>query len=117
MMFERLNAIIATGSVALFAVAAEATDAPQPIRVVFGMALVLILPGFATVCAVIPGREFSWGERMLASLGLSLGITICVSVVLAATPIGLSRGSASVALGVGTAAIASYAWMRTRQSV
>lgn len=115
MRLDRLNAIAGTCVVALLAAVAEAIGAPQGVRVVLGIPLVLALPGFAAVCAVIPERELSWGEFMLASLGASVAISLCVSILLAATPIGLSKGSAAAVLGVGTAAVAGYAWVRTRR--
>src|ERR1700753_1707010 len=106
MMPQRLTVIVGTGVIALLAAVAEVIAAPQAVRVVLGIPLVLFLPGFAAVCAVLPGRELSWGERLLAALGTSLAISICVSMLLAATPIGLSKGSAAAVLGVGTAAVA-----------
>jgi uncharacterized membrane protein len=115
MMPQRLTVIIGTGVVALLAAIAELIGAPQAVRVVLGIPLVLVLPGFAAVCAVLPGRELSSGERALATLGISLAISICISTLLAATPIGLSKGSAATVLGVGTAAVALCAWMRTRR--
>jgi uncharacterized membrane protein len=113
----RLTAILGTGAAALLAAIAEGIGAPQAVRIVLGIPLVLVLPGFAAVCAVLPGRELSWGERMLASLGASVAITLCVSVLLAATPIGLSKESAAAVLGIGTVALALYAWVRTRRSL
>jgi|SRR5271157_4231102 len=104
-------------SLALLAAIAEGIGAPQAVRIVLGIPLVLFLPGFAAVCAVLPGQELSWGERMLASLGASVAISVCVSVLLAATPIGLSRGSAAAVLGIGTVALALYARVRTRRSL
>ena len=111
---RRLTVLVAVGVIALVAAVAEAISVPLPVRVVLGLPLVLVLPGFAAVCALLPGREFSWGERALGSLGASLAITVCISVLLAATPIGLSKGSAAAFLGVGTAAAALCAWVRTR---
>ena len=95
MNVKLLNAVLVVGCIALLAGVAEVINAPQAIRVILGVPLVLILPGFAAVCAVIPTKELTWGERMLASLGVSITITVCVSVLLAAIPIGLSRGSAA----------------------
>jgi uncharacterized membrane protein len=115
MRLDRLNAIAATGVVALLAAIAEGIGAPQGVRVVLGILLVLALPGFAAVCALIPGRELSRGELMVASLGASVAISLCVSISLAATPVGLSKGSAAAVLGVGTAALALGAWVRTRR--
>ena len=114
---QRLTVIFGTGAVALLATIAEGIAAPQAVRIVLGIPLVLFLPGFAAVCAVLPGQELSWGERILASLGASIAITVCVAVLLAATPIGLSRGSAAAVLGIGTVALALYARVRTRRSL
>jgi len=114
---DRLTMILGTGAAALLGAIAEVIGVPQVVRVVLGIPLVLVFPGFVAVCAVLPGRELSRGERMLASLGASVAITLCVSVLLAATPIGLSRGSAAAVLGIGTAALALYAWVRTRRFV
>jgi uncharacterized membrane protein len=113
----RLTVILGAATAALLAAIAEGIGAPQAVRIVLGIPLVLVLPGFAAVCAVLPGRELSGGERLLASLGASVAITLGVSVLLAATPIGLSRGSAAAVLGIGTAALALYAWVRTRRSL
>jgi uncharacterized membrane protein len=110
-----LTTILAAGAAALLAGLAEAVGAPEVVRVVLGVPLVLVLPGFAAVSALLPGRELSLAEHMLASLGASVAISICVSVLLAATPIGLSKGSAAAVLSVGTAAAALYAWARTRR--
>lgn len=112
---ERSTVIVTSGAVALLAAAAEIINAPEAVRVVLGIPLVLILPGYVTMCAVLPGREISRAEGVLATLGASLAISTCASVLLAAMPIGLSRSSAAVTLGVGTAAVAIYAWDRARR--
>jgi uncharacterized membrane protein len=115
MKLDRLSALVGTCAVAVLAVVAEVIRAPEAVRVVLGVPLVLVLPGFAAVCAVIPGRDLSRGESVLATLGASMAISICVATLLAATPIGLSTGSAAVVLGLGTAAASLYARRRIRQ--
>jgi len=95
-----LRAIAGTCLFALLAVGTAGIAVPQPVRVVLGVPLVFLLSGFAVVCAVLPGQQLSRGERLLASLGASLVMTICVAVLLAATPVGLSR--------------TAYAWFRAR---
>jgi uncharacterized membrane protein len=112
---DRLSALLGTCAIALLAVVAEVIHAPEAVRVVLGVPLALVLPGFAAVCAVLPGRDLSRGETALATLGASMGISICVATLLAATPVGLSTGSAAVVLGLGTAAASLYAWRRVRQ--
>jgi len=111
----RLTMIIAAGAVALLATVAEIFGTPQALRVALGIPLVLLLPGYVTLCAVLPQRELSLAERALATLGGSMAISTCVSVLLAALPVGLSRVSGATTLGIGTAAVALYAWRRTRQ--
>ena len=90
--------------------------APQALRIGLGVAMVFVVPGFATVCAVVPRREFSLGECLLASLGISLAISVCMSVLLAATPIGLTRNSLAAVLGGGTVIVSIYAWRRTTRA-
>lgn len=109
----RLKAIAVTGILAVLAVVAENVPFLRVSRIAFGLLQVFALPGYATVCALLPESEISLVERMLASLGASLAITTCVAVLLAAAPVGLSKNSATVALGIGTAAISAWAWKRT----
>lgn len=109
----RLKTIAVTGILAVLAVAAEYVPLLHVSRIAFGLLLVFALPGYATVCALLPESEMSRGERLLASLGASLAITTCVAVLLAAAPVELSKNSATVALGIGTAAISAWAWGRT----
>jgi uncharacterized membrane protein len=117
MIPERPTVIATAGAVALLAAATEIISVPVAVRIVLGIPLVLILPGYVTMCAVLPGNEISRAEGVLATLGASLAISTCASVLLAAIPIGLSRGSVAATLGVVTAAVAIYAWRRTRRFI
>jgi uncharacterized membrane protein len=87
---------------------------PQALRIALGVPMVFVVPGFAAVCAVLYRRSLSLEERLLASLGISLALTVGVCVLLAATPIGLTRSSLAAALGGGTVILSAYAWRRTR---
>lgn len=88
--------------------------APQALRIALGVPMVFVVPGFAAVCAVLYRRSLSLEERLLASLGVSLVLTVCVCVLLAATPIGLTRGSLGAVLGGGTVMLSLCAWRRMR---
>ena len=88
-------------------------DAPYLVRVPLGMMMVFILPGFAFGCAALPARRLSRWERLLASVGFSMAITIIAAVVLAATPIGLSRLSLTIVLVSWTVALSIYSLART----
>jgi uncharacterized membrane protein len=86
-------------------------------RVTFGILIVFFLPGFAATWAVLDTRRLSLTDRLLASLGISLAATVCAAVLLAALPIGLTRGSLSIALGGITVIVAVYALFRTRSAM
>jgi uncharacterized membrane protein len=113
MKHRELTLIGGAGALGLLTVAAEVAGAPKAALTVLGVLLVFLLPGYVTVCALVPGREFSWGERLLASLASSLAISTGTGVLLAAAPVGLSTDSAAVTLGSGVAAMSLYAWIRT----
>jgi uncharacterized membrane protein len=86
-------------------------------RIALGLLIVLVLPGFAVVCAVLPAPQLSSGEQLLASVGMSLAFATCAAVILAATPIGLSRESFAIGLGGSTVALSTYAAVRTRLAI
>lgn len=83
------------------------------VRVVLGLLLVLIVPGFALVSAAFLKSHFSLGEYVLASLGASLAISTISAVSLAAAPAGLTRLSLSIVLGCCTVALSLVAAVRS----
>ena len=83
------------------------------VRIALGVLIVFIVPGFALVCAVLPERQFSSSERLLASVGASVAVAISVAVLLGATPVGLSRLSFSVVLGICTLIFSDLALYRS----
>lgn len=109
----RSRALVGSCVAGAVAVAVESFAAPPALRVALGLMMVFVVPGFAASC-VVTRRPLSVGESLLASLGTSLAITICVSVLLAATPVGLTRGSLADVLGGSTIILSVYAWRRTR---
>jgi len=110
----RSEALVGSCLISAATVVAANVAVPQALRIALGVMMVFVVPGFATVCAFLSRRALSLGERLLASLGISLGIAICISVLLAATPIGLTRSSLAAVLGGGTVILSIYAWRRTR---
>jgi uncharacterized membrane protein len=86
----------------------------QTVRGVLGLLMVLAIPGFALVSAAFPKGQFSCGEWLLASVGASLVISTVSSVALGAAPIGLSRLSFSLVLGICTLVFSITALMRAR---
>jgi uncharacterized membrane protein len=111
---RRLLLLASACLVATLTVATASVAVHQGVRIALGVLMVLVLPGFALVCAVLPERPLASGERLLASVGMSLAMATCVAVLLAATPIRLSRGSLAVVLGGSTIILSTYAGFRTR---
>jgi Protein of unknown function (DUF1616) len=87
--------------------AAAPLRVPQAVQVVLGLLMVFVVPGLSVVCAAF-SEPRSWVEGLLASVGISVIVATCATVLLAATPIGFSRqplgellGGVAVVLSVG----------------
>ena len=114
MRLNRTSALLGTCVVASLTVVTANLAVPQLVRVALGIPIVFILPGFAIVSVLLPARELSRGERLLAALAISLVTSICVAVLLGAMPVGLSRTSFSFVLGGITITASMFAWFRVR---
>lgn len=114
MVLQTLKAIAATAVCALVAMAMEYIAVPHVARIIPGVLMVFFLPGFATVRAVLPAGDISTGERLLASLGVSIVITVSASVLLGAT-VGLSQRSAAITLSGLTLSACFFALLRERR--
>lgn len=82
---------------------------PQSVRIILGLLTVFFLPGFVVLSASGSTLQLSLSEFVLAALGISVVMATCVAVLLGATPIGLSRSSFAIVLGVGTMIGSIYA--------
>ena len=71
---------------------------PSPARTLGGLALVLVLPGFALTCLAGRGTKLDRVEQVLAVLGLSIVIAVVGGLAIAGLGIPLTR--ASFALGL-----------------
>jgi uncharacterized membrane protein len=105
-------ALVGTVLAAALTMAAPFLPAGHVLRIGLGVLIVFLLPGFAVVSAVFPARPLSRIDRLVASLGISLVVTVGTAVLLAALPIGLTRDSLSIALGAGTAMVAACALLQ-----
>jgi uncharacterized membrane protein len=85
-------------------------------RLLPGLLLVLIVPGFALVTAVVPQRHHTYAEYLLASVGASIAISTVAAVAVAAAPVGLTRLSFSIVLGSCTLILSVIAAVRTHNS-
>ncbi len=111
---RRLALLVGSCLVGVLIVATANIAVPQVVRIALGTLIVLVLPGFALVSAVLPERQLSSAERLLASVGMSLATATCVAVLLAATPVGLSREPLAIVLGGVTITLSTVAVLRTR---
>jgi uncharacterized membrane protein len=109
---RRLLLLSGTCLVAALTVVTASISVPQAVRTALGLPIVLVLPGFAMLSAVLPRPQLSLIERCLASVGASLAMTTCAGVLLGAAPMGLSRESLALTLGLTTIAASVYAGIR-----
>src|SRR5580698_6579208 len=116
---KRWLLVLITGSFLLASatVASATTALPNSVRIALGVLIVFVLPGFVGACGALPDRTLGWGERLLASVGLSLAMATCSAVLLAALPLGLSRKSFAVGLGGVTIVLSVVAFVRIAASL
>jgi hypothetical protein len=100
--------------VALLAQAAMLTTVaatPMPIQLLFGLLLVLVLPGHALTVALFPAADLRLSERVLMALGLSLVVSVLSALLLNFTSAGLQASSWAVLLStftIGALILASH---------
>ena len=85
----------------------------SPIRVIFGLPLVLFLPGYALIAALFPRRDdLDAIERIALSFGLSIAITPLLGLALNYTPFGIRLMPVLIVLSVFTVSLALGAYAR-----
>lgn len=95
----------------VFVVALPALDA---LRVIAGLALTLVLPGWLLTYVVLPPAVGESRLRLVLAFGLSLVATITIGIALALATGRVDRDSAALALASLSTLIAVAAHMRTR---
>ncbi len=72
---------------------------PGPLRVPFGLALCLFLPGYALVAALYPRTEaLQWTERLALSIGSSIVVLVLVALAVSYSPWNDTPRATSIAL-------------------
>ena len=72
-----------------------------PLRIVFGLPLVLFVPGYVLIAALFPRNDdLDWLERCALSFGLSIAVTPLIGLVLNYTPWGIRLDPILVALSL-----------------
>jgi hypothetical protein len=104
-------------ALALAALALTVLDVSSPaLRLLLGLPLALVLPGYALTAALFPRRALGGADRALFTLGLSLSTTILCGFVLNRTPWGLLPESWAVILSTVVLGSSLIAFARRRLS-
>ena len=86
------------------------------LRIILGLPLVLLFPGYALAAALIPKRNALKGiERIVLSLGLSIAVVVIIGLILGYTPWGISLYPIVIALSIFILATSIVAWCRRRR--
>lgn len=85
-----------------------------PLRVLT-LPLAFILPGYALMRALFPGKPFGNAERIIFSLGISLSIVILSGLLLNLTPFGLQERSWAAILAIITLGASVFTILRQRR--
>lgn len=115
-----LDVIVVVIWAALAAILVLSGRSSTDIMAVFGLPLVLILPGYALTALLFRRGSLGTPEHIVFILGLSLACTIVGGVILNWTPFGLTTASWTVLLAgitLGSSAGALVRWRTDTQSV
>jgi uncharacterized membrane protein len=83
------------------------------LRILFGVAMVLFIPGYALIAALFPGRgDLDGIERVALSFGLSIAVVPLIGLALNYTPWGIRLDPILASLTVFTLAMTLIAWYR-----
>jgi uncharacterized membrane protein len=88
-VISRRNTLLSAALAALCA-GVVASPAPMPVRVVFGVPFVLVLPGYAVSSALFSRGRLERGNLLLLSIALSLSIVVIGALGLNLLPFGLT---------------------------
>ncbi len=114
-MRHQLNDLIVVSVLAVACAAIALVMPAVPIlRAIAALPLVLVLPGYALLTACLPAHTFGRVEQTLFSLGLSIAITILLSLGLYWLGIHLQLVSWTMALVLTTVIACGIAWRRRR---
>ena len=83
------------------------------LRILFGVAMVLFIPGYALIAALFPARDDLDGiERVALSFGLSIAVVPLIGLALNYTPWGIRLDPILTSLTLFTLAMVGIAWYR-----
>ncbi|HOS68323.1 MAG TPA: DUF1616 domain-containing protein, partial [Methanoculleus sp.] len=83
------------------------------LRILFGVAMVLFIPGYALIAALFPARgDLDGIERVALSFGLSIAVVPLIGLALNYTPWGIRLDPILASLTLFTLAMTAAAWYR-----
>jgi len=109
-------ALVCTLALAALVLTVLGVSSPT-LRLLLGLPLVLVLPGYALTAALFPHRALGGADRALFTLGLSLSTAILCGFVLNRTPWGLRPESWAVILSTAVLGSSLIAFARRRLSL
>lgn len=101
---------------ALLGAVSVVLDLPAAVRLPLTVPLAIFLPGFALLSALVPSSNLAAVERVMISIGASIGVTIIGGIVLALSPVRLSPASWSLMLAAVSITGLTVAWVRRSQA-
>lgn len=108
----RREALLTTiAALAFLAAVAVLTDAPQPLRAVAGILLVLVLPG-AALAAAVTHRQPWPAELLMLVTASSIAVVVLGGLLLDRLPDGLTTDSWALALAYATVVVVILAALR-----
>ena len=85
----------------------------SPVRIIFGLPLVLFVPGYVLIAALFPrSDDLDWIERIALSFGLSIAVVPLIGLALNYTPWGIRLDPILISLSLFTVAMAVAATIR-----
>ena len=83
------------------------------LRILFGVAMVLFIPGYALIAALFPAKgDLDGIERVALSFGLSIAVVPLIGLALNYTPWGIRLDPILASLSIFTLAMTLIAWYR-----
>lgn len=109
--FDLFLIVILTFAATSFALVQPAWG--EPFRAVFGLAFVLLAPGYVVMTLLFPGHDDIEGvERLVVSLGMSVASVVLIGLALNSTPWKLTLASTALGLGVFVLGLAAASLAR-----
>ncbi len=108
----RLAALGAAAFLSMVTALAAGTTPPLPLRVLIGLLMTLILPGFSVLAAAAPRLRLKVPQLALACVAVSICCDLLCGLAVGGTAIGLTATSVALGLSMVTALAASIAAIR-----